>query len=143
MTPIRLLVLGVAASLVGGCDLPKDPEGTLQHVRGAVLHVGVTGADGLTDREEQKAIERLAADLGAKIEYQSGELHRLADQLEHGEIEIIADQIPSDTPFSKHLGLSSPVSEIVIGNKRKKTVFAVRKGENGFLMAVERAIEAK
>ena len=44
------------------------------------------------------------------------------------------------SPFAKEVGTTGPVSSMLLGDKRVKTVFALRKGENGFLMETEKAI---
>jgi len=134
------LVLALLFPALVGCDLPRDPESTLVKVRGGTLTVGIGGPGGPTDPGERAALERLASDVGAEITYHSAELHKLAAELQDGRIDIIAGHLPQKTPFSKELGLSAPVSTTRLGNETVKTVFAVRKGENGFLQAVETAI---
>lgn len=39
---MRALVTAGLLLLVGGCDLPRDPEQTFERVRGGTLRVGIT-----------------------------------------------------------------------------------------------------
>jgi hypothetical protein len=129
----------LVALLIVSCDVPRDPEGTLEKVRGATLTVGVNGQNELTDARERQVIEHFASSLDAKIRYQHGELHQLVAQLENGEIDLIAGKLPGQTPFAKKLGLSQPVSTTVLDGRTVDTVFAVRQGENGFLFQLEKS----
>lgn len=124
---------------IQGCDLPRDPSGTSEAVRGTVLVVGTDGPVPLKDSSENAALNRLAAALGADIEFRQAGIHALAADLENGVIHVLAGELPKSTPFKKRFGLSSPVSEVVLDGKREKTVFAIRKGENGFLLQVNKA----
>lgn len=137
ISPIAVTCLLLA---LAGCDVPRDPEQTLDHVRGATLVVGIGTGDDLTDPRERAAVDRLADELDARTVFRRAEFHRLATELENGEIDMIAGALPENTPFSKRLGLSAPVSSVRLGEREIKTVFAVRKGENGFLKSVETAI---
>jgi hypothetical protein len=127
------------AMFVISCDVPRDPEGTLEKVRGATLTVGVNGKNELTDERERQVIEHFASSLDAKISYHHGELHQLVAELENGEIDLIAGKLPGQTPFANKLGLSQPVSTTVLDGKTIDTVFAVRQGENGFLFQLEKS----
>jgi len=125
---------------LAGCDLPRDPQGTLDKVRGGTITVGVNADDEPADPRERAALERLAGDVGADLSFRVDELHTLIADLEGGRIDMIAGHIPKTTPFAEKVGLSASVSRMTLGDDEVKTVFAVRKGENGFLTAVETAI---
>ena len=134
---IAVALIGLA---VAGCDVPADPEHTTEQVRGQTLIVGVTTDDEPSDPDERAAIERLAKRLDATVEYRRDEIHHQVKALEEGEIHLLADHLPKTTPFAKEVGTTGPVSSMLLGDKRVKTVFALRKGENGFLMETEKAI---
>ncbi|MFN0264243.1 hypothetical protein ACKTEK_10240 [Tepidamorphus sp. 3E244] len=138
----RLLVILPFLLALGACDMPRDPEGTLDKVRGKELIVGVMNVSGLDDRETA-AIERVAQRLEAEAVLQPGEPHKLVADLNTGHVHLLAGGIPKNTPFKSETGLTAPVSSTVIEGERVETVFAVRKGENGFLAAVERALRSQ
>tara|TARA_B100000949_G_scaffold226275_1_gene231430 strand:+ start:580 stop:1017 length:438 start_codon:yes stop_codon:yes gene_type:complete len=140
ITKTKLLAALLLGMALAGCDLPRDPEATTDHVRGKTLIVGITTDDEPSDPKERAAIEQLAERLDAQVEYRRGELHQLVRTLEDGGIHLIAGHIPETTPFATETGLSAPVSSVVVDGERVKTVFAVRKGENGFLTEMETAM---
>ena len=132
--------IAAAGVTLAGCDLPRDPHGTTEKVRGTTLTVGVEAEEEPSDRRERAALERLADRLDADLVYERGELHRLVKRLEDGKIDLIAGHLPRTTPFAGELGTTAAVSSMTLGDRQVKTVFAIRKGENGFLAEVEKAI---
>lgn len=135
------VVSGLLALLaLAGCDVPRDPEGTLSDVRGKTLIVGVNDGNEPADERERAVLERFAESVNADISYHRAEFHRLAADLKNGRIHVIAGHLPKTTPFSKEIGLSVPVSSMELDGERVETVFAVRKGENGLLTSLETAL---
>jgi len=110
-------------------------------VSGGVLKAGlVQGPDVEADRA---IILRLARQLDAQAEFQTGEAHQLVAALEKGQIHVIGGGLPAATPFKSHLGLSRPAGRLSGSPEGEKRVLAVRAGENGFLLALDRAIAAE
>jgi hypothetical protein len=70
-----LVGFGLAA-----CDLPRDPEETLETVQGQELRVGVLKF-GQNAEKDRPIVERLAASLEAKLVYVEGDAHALFDDL--------------------------------------------------------------
>ncbi len=140
-TTIPGLLAALVLSLVtlSACSFPADMHGTSQKVSGSVLVVGILGADTAGPRETE-IINRIAQHFDARLMWVSGESHRLVSDLESGKVHLLAGAIPQTTPFSNKIGLSRPLAYTIIGDKRHKTVLAVRKGENAFLLEVNRAI---
>lgn len=136
-----LLVACLAAAALVGCGTPKDPAGTTSQVSGGVLRAGlVRGPDMAADRA---IISRLARDLDARVEFETGEAHQLVAALEKGQVHVIGGGLPAATPFKAHLGLSRPAGRLSGSPDGEKRVLAVRPGENGFLLALNRAIAAE
>lgn len=142
LTRTKLLTSIALAVSLAGCDLPRDPEDTTATVRGGTLIVGVSTDEEPSDPKERAAIERLAERLDAKVEYRSDEIHRQVEALKEGEIQLLAGHIPETTPFASEIGTTAPVSSMELGGERVKTVFALRKGENRFLVETEKAMGA-
>lgn len=122
--------------LLGSCDLPRDPEQTLSEVRGNTLIVGVSSMEAFDKAGERLVVENLAERLGAVVELQPGEIHDLVNAVENGRVHIVAGGIPESSPFSSKVAFSSPV-EIA---RSRKTVLGTRKGENAFLLELNRTI---
>jgi polar amino acid transport system substrate-binding protein len=127
------------------CGLPRDPDGTLERVRGDVVRIGVaesrpwviltpTGADGI-----EPALARAIADsLGARIEWiRKGESELLAD-LEERKLDLVLGGLTDDSPWKTKVALTKPFYEDP--GTKKKHVMAAPPGENGWLVFVERQL---
>ncbi|MBW3097278.1 hypothetical protein [Pseudohoeflea coraliihabitans] len=107
-------------------------------MRGNLLKVGVL-ADPL-DTTDRTAAEQVAAVLQARIEYHRGDPHHLVEQLRQGEIQLLLGDISVDTVFKKHAGTTNPIGHVTLGSDRIERVMLIRKGENRFLLEINRAI---
>lgn len=132
------IILCLALLALGGCSLPKDPEGTSAKVQGKVLRVGLLQPE--PDEADREAIKTIARAFDAEPQLVGGAAHDLVARLESGAIHVLVGGIPKDSPFSKKVGLSRPFGKVDVGGKTKKRVLAVRKGENGFLVRIERVL---
>jgi hypothetical protein len=137
----RVLMAFLAGLALAGCDLPRDPEETLETVQGQDLRVGVLkfGENAAKDRP---IIERLAKSLEAKLVYVEGDAHALFEELKRGHLHLVMGGVPESTPFEKELGLSKPVGPLHGAREEENRVIAVRPGENAFLLRVNEIIEA-
>jgi hypothetical protein len=137
----RVLMAFLMGSILAGCDLPRDPEETLETVQGQELRVGVLkfGENAGNDRP---IVERLAGSLGSKLVYVEGDAHALFEDLKRGHLHLVIGGVPASTPFAKELGLSKPVGPLHGAREEEDRVIAVRPGENAFLLRVNQAIEA-
>lgn len=134
----RPLVAMLVMSLLIACKVPDDPEGTTEEVTGNILRVG-TLIEPL-GRADADAVARVANAVQAETELVTGDPHTLFAQLEDGKIHLIAGRIPASTPFAADVALTDPLGGIMLGNDTEDRVLAIRKGENRFLITVNRAI---
>ncbi len=140
MKPCVLVAL-LAGPPLAGCDLPRDPEKTVEAVQGQELRVGVLKY-GENAEKDRPIVERLAASLGSKLVYVEGDAHILFEDLKRGRLHLVIGGVPEATPFEKELGLSKPIGPLHGAHEKQDRVMAVRLGENAFLLRVNRAIEA-
>lgn len=135
----RLRVLAVVSVLLGGtaCDVPRDPEGTLDRVRGGTLRVGITEAPPWVTRHgesvggtEADLIRRFARSVGADLEWSWGPVADHMEALKRYELDLVAGGLTRDTPWTAHVGLTAPFAD-------GRHVMAVPPGENGFLAALD------
>lgn len=129
----------LAFSLLSACKVPDDPEGTTEKVMDNVLKVGALIEP--LDRVDGGAVARIANAFQAETRIVTGDPHTLFAQLEDGEIHLVVGRIPANTPFTSAIALSDPLGSIMLGDHTEDRVLAVRKGENRFLISVNRAIE--
>jgi hypothetical protein len=139
MKPAVLMAF-LVGFILAGCDLPRDPEKTLETVQGRKLKVGVLKFGGNAEKD-RPIVERLAASLDAKPTYVEGDAHALFEDLKRGDLHLVIGGVPESTPFGKELGLSKPVGPLHGAREEEKRVLAVRPGENAFLLRVNQAIE--
>jgi polar amino acid transport system substrate-binding protein len=106
--PARASLAAVAllAVAVAGCGIPRDPEGTLDRVRGGTLHAGITASAPWTTLEggrpggvEVELVERFAAELGARVEWVDGSEADLMAALEVRELDLVVGGLTADTPW--------------------------------------------
>lgn len=127
--------------LVAGCDLPKDPDGTLERVSGGALRVGVVPGNDRAAAEDRRIVDALAQALRSRPVFQHADAHQLFHELEQGRLDLIVGGLPTNTPFSKNAGLTRKAGPLMRPGSSQDRVLALPAGENGFLLAVNRAIE--
>jgi polar amino acid transport system substrate-binding protein len=146
--------LTFALVLAVGCGLPRDPEGTLNSVRGGTLRVGFvvdtpwvtaagTGAGGI----EGAIASALARDLGARIAWTTAAETRLLTALHDGDLDLVVAGLTKDSPWSAKVSLTRPyyVDTTTVHGERAEVphVVALRAGENAWQVHVERLLEAR
>jgi polar amino acid transport system substrate-binding protein len=106
-----------------GCDLPRDPEGTLQRAIGGELRVGLSPREPWTRLEGEAAggfeadlVAEFARELGAKIVYFAGSESELLSALERYELDLVIGGLTQSSPWRDRVGISRPyvVSKLVL-----------------------------
>lgn len=145
---------GVLATLVAamlalaGCGLqiPADPDGTENRVRGDTLNVGVTNNPPWADTDgsgaptgtEVELIERFAAELDAEVRWTEGSEASLVDALEQGELDVVVGGFLEQTPWGEMAAVTRWYSESENDRGgRERHVMLARMGENRFLVTLE------
>lgn len=112
LTASLLLVTGTA-----GCQWPRDPGGTLNHVRNGVLRVGVTenppwtvipDSDGEPAGAEVELVRRLAQQLGARVEWRTGTESTLMPALKDRTLDLAIGGLEATAPWTAEASLSRP-----------------------------------
>ena len=120
--PIALLLLPVA------CGIPRDPEGTLDRVRGGVMRVGITEHPPWTILGEEptgaevELVESFAGDLAADVEWVEGSHGELLAALERRELDLVVGGFTSDDPWASQVTFIQPYVTV-------RTVLGVAPGE--------------
>jgi polar amino acid transport system substrate-binding protein len=101
-----LIAAALLAVGVGGCGIPRDPESTLDRVRGGTLRAGITASEpwttlvgGRPGGVEVELVERFAAELGATVEWVDGSEADLMAALEVRELDLVVGGLTADTPW--------------------------------------------
>lgn len=129
------------ALVLAACDPPADPEGTTAEVQDGRLVLGWVAGVPQRDAPEIEVVRRLAASLSAELEIVEAPVHELVGALEVSRIHLMAGDLPETSPLSRLVGLSRPVGNLTYRGEIVPRVIALREGENGFLVRLNRVIE--
>jgi polar amino acid transport system substrate-binding protein len=121
---VAIIAVGIAA-----CDFPRDPEGTLDHVQGGTMRVGVTDHPPWVDLSgpepsgvEPELLREFAASQDAEIEWVEGPESELIAALTGYQLDVVAGGLTQTTPWAKEVSITLPYVDTEI-------VFAVPPGE--------------
>jgi ABC-type amino acid transport substrate-binding protein len=130
---IWILALGATA-----CGFPRDPDGTLDRVRGGVLRVGYSENAGWisdTGGVERAMVNELAASLGAHVEWTRGSESPLFEKLHKRELDLVVAGLTDDGSWAR---LAAPTKSFYTEpGTLKRHVWATSPGENAWLVEVE------
>jgi polar amino acid transport system substrate-binding protein len=108
-----LVTAALVAVLAAGCGVPRDPESTLDTVRGGTLRAGITASDPWTTLEggrpggvEVELVERFARELGARVEWVDGSEADLIGALEVRELDLVVGGLTADTPWQRKAAIT-------------------------------------
>jgi polar amino acid transport system substrate-binding protein len=140
------LALLLAAALCAGCQYPRDPEGTLDRVRGGVMRVGVTHVDPWVKLEggepagvEVELLRRFARTLGAEIDWVEGSESDLMEALHGRQLDVVVAGLTRRSEWQRVAALTRPfVSyEVVIAAPDEETADRLSEDLEGAEIAVE------
>jgi polar amino acid transport system substrate-binding protein len=142
----RMMSKGIAgllvlAGLAAACDLPRDPEHTLDKVTGGVIRVGyavdspwVTESAGAPAGVEPQLINDLARRLHSRVAWIKGPEARLMKAVQMRQLDIAIGGFEKDSPWGTEVALTRPYYD-------EKHVLAVPMGENAWLVRVEQHLQ--
>jgi polar amino acid transport system substrate-binding protein len=103
----------LAVVALAGCAAPRDPEGTLERVKGATMRVGATSSHPWTRWEggrpagvEVALVERFAASLRAEVEWVEGSEAELVAALEARELDLVVGGLTKESPWEEKAALT-------------------------------------
>lgn len=138
----RVVVAGALGLTLLGCDLPRDPEDTESLVRAReTIRLGwVSGAR--PDPAAQATLAELSRRLGARVERREGESEALLSDLEKGRLDLVYGHFAQSSPWSRNVHLGEAEGwQTKPPKDHQAPRFAMRNGENGWIMTVARAGE--
>ncbi len=139
----RAALLGLLGLLgLSACDLPRDPEHTLERVRGGVLRVGAVHETpwvrmrpaGPPEGVEAALVEALATSLDAEIRWTYGGETRLMAALQRFELDLVIGGLEADSPYAGTVGFTRPY---FVGADEHAHVLAAPPGENAWICLLE------
>jgi polar amino acid transport system substrate-binding protein len=124
-TRVTLLVAIFALGGLAGCEFPRDPEGTLERVRGGTLRVGVIEDEPwvkLSQNREPTGVEpelvrQFADELDADVEWVGGSESELVEAMRGYQLDLLIGGLTRSSPWQKEVALTRPYvdTEIELG----------------------------
>jgi polar amino acid transport system substrate-binding protein len=140
----RLLIVGLLAALVGGCEFPRDPEGTLDRVRGGVMRVGITPAEPfvrLNDAGDPTGVEvelvrGFAETLDARVEWVAGSESDLMEALAGRQLDLV---LTRQTEWQRVAAITRPylTTQVVIAAPDERQAARLSEDLGGARISVE------
>jgi polar amino acid transport system substrate-binding protein len=124
---LGIFALLLAAVVATGCDLPRDPRGTLEQVQNGTMRVGIVANEPWTRMEggrvsgvEVELLREFAGELGAETVFVQGTVPELLEAVRLGEVDVVAGGFTSTSPGvseGKEAGITSPylATRFVVG----------------------------
>ncbi len=144
--PRRVLLVALAVVALAGCQIPSDPDGTLERARGGELRVGASVHDPWVRLEgsrpagvEPHLVEGFARELGARVTWRVGGEEALVRALAEGELDVVVGGITKRSPWKKEVAPTRPFA--TVGSERH--VMLATPGENALLVRLERYLRAR
>ncbi|MFS0737874.1 hypothetical protein ABC347_12560 [Sphingomonas sp. 1P06PA] len=127
--------------IVVGCDLPRDPDGTLDRIEAdRSFRVGLiaNGGDARGAAEQAALIDRIARRTAARPVIRHGSAEPLLAELEAGGLDVVIGHFDGASPWSRLVTLTDPIRDY----GGHGLVAALPNGENRWIMLVERETRA-
>lgn len=137
----RLVALAGAITALAACaDIPQDPERTEALVRETgVIRLGWVGGAEPADAGTE-ALRKLSSRTAARIERHDGESDRILHDLADGKLDLVYGHFPKKSPWAREVHFGSALGwRAEPPDEKFAPRFAMRNGENGWIMMVEAA----
>lgn len=139
---MKYCILILLLCITIGCgEFPRDPDKTLQQVKGGKLLIGYSENPPWvikTNKDptgiEADLLKAFAKSLQATIVWQNDSEEDLFNQLEERKLHLVIGGLTDKNAWSKHAAFTRPYLEY----KKQKHVMAVLKGENAFVLHLEK-----
>ena len=144
----RLACALLCALFLSACDMPRDPENTLNDVTGGKMRVGVTHhepwvvlGEGEPAGVEVELVKLFAEELDAEIEWVEGSESEIAGAMEVRALDLAIGGFTATNPASAEMSLSHPylTTQTVVGVPASSDV---EEDITGVPVSVERGSQA-
>lgn len=141
-----LLLLVLVPTALAGCQFPRDVEGTLDRVRGGVMHAGISESDPWvrTGGQQPGGVEvellrRFARSLDARIEWVEGSESDLMEALHGRKLDVVLAGLTRRSQWQQTVALTRPylTTKVVIAAPDEQTAAELSEDLGGRRIAVE------
>jgi polar amino acid transport system substrate-binding protein len=144
---VRWCVVAAVCGMLAGCEYPRDPEGTLDRVRGGVMRVGVAAVDPWVKLPpgrppagvEVELVRRFAATLGARVDWVEGTESELMEALHGRQLDVVIAGLTRRSEWQRVAALTRPyvTTQVVIAAPDRATAERLSSDLGGERIAVE------
>lgn len=136
---LRVCIFALALLSVSCADFPRDPEGTLERVRGeGSFRVGLVAPlapDGAA--EVPKFLAGVSRATAARPHLTTGDAEPLLLKLEEGELDLVIGRFDKKSPWATKVEIGPALSSAKQGKATVELAPAMRVGENAWIALVE------
>lgn len=139
MRPLMAAITIALATGLGACDLPRDPETTLDRIEDSgTIRLGLVAGTALSAPAGRK-LDRTVRERGAELQIERDEGEALLMELEEGGLDLVYGNFAASSPWRSRVHLGNvPGRSQQPPSDEPAPRFAFRNGENGWIMAMER-----
>lgn len=138
------LAVALCAVLTGcGMQIPTDPDGTLDRVRGGELRAGATASGELVTVQGDEVggtltalVEQYAESVDARVVWTVDSEEDLVAGLEDGDLDLAIGGMTAGTPWAEQVGVTRGYTGIP-GSGGAAVVMLLPMGENAWLASLE------
>ena len=140
-------IVFVACAALCACQYPTDPAGTLEHVRGGTLRVGISASDPWVILEENQPpqgvevelIQEFARTQAAQVEWVKGSESDLMDALHGRRLDVVIAGLTRQSVWKNEAALTRPylTTQVVIGAPDRQSAERLNQDLAGVRIAVE------
>jgi polar amino acid transport system substrate-binding protein len=144
---LRCSLALLACLALGACQYPRDPEGTLDGVRGGTLRVGISPADPWVVLEENQPpagvevalVEEFARTVDAEVEWVKGSESELMEALDGRQLDIVIAGLTRRSMWMHSAALTRPylTTQSLIAAPDEATAERLSRDLEGASIAVE------
>ena len=136
----RMTIAGFLGFALAGCDMPRDPQLTTSLVRETeTIRLGWVEKS-QADEHVSDALAKLQEKTGAGLQIHRGDSEKILAELAEGKIDLAYGTFAMQSPWSKEVYFGRAIGWRARAPKHESVPrFAMRNGENGWIMTVEEA----
>ena len=137
---MKMWLLPLLAAMIGGCDsIPRDPDGTLERVRGdGRFRVGLVAPLGAGDAALARSfLGGVAAAASARPELERGAAEPLLKRLEGGELDLVIGALDAKSPWKTMVSFLPPLAERETAHGPIHLLAVAPNGENAWISLLD------
>lgn len=116
---LATLAAALALAALGGCQYPRDVEGTLDRVEGGTMRVGVSDNEPWVNLDgaepsgvEPEIVRRFAETIDAEVHWVQGDSEELVEALAGGQLDLVIAGLTRTSEHRRKVALTRPYVDV-------------------------------